>query len=82
MTAEQQLTPFPDGVGYCDIAWSSLTGTQREALMSEDAGRVLYRSVLLGVLRRFELLEQDSVRRTDRGQALVEWVTERGLWTI
>ncbi len=72
------LTPFPDGVGYMENAWRSLTSAQRRALFADICPH-LHHPATLGVLRKFGLLNGEGYR-TPRGQALFDWVTRNGLY--
>lgn len=74
--------PFPDGIGFIDIAWSSLSPAQRRVLA------VVYRSGSLAdcrvstlrVLRAYNLVTTvGAAELTDRGRVLMEWAHTQGL---
>lgn len=76
--------PFPDGQGYMDIAWSSLTPAQRRVLITvhiqgQPDGP---RNATLRVLRAFTLVtEQGAPTLTERGRDLARWVVQTGRWS-
>lgn len=59
-------------------AWAALTSAQRRALVDAGDGH-RHAQPTLRVLRAAGLLDGDN-DRTPRGQALVDWVIERGLY--
>ncbi len=77
-----KLTPFPDGVGYLEYGWSSLSEAQVQMLVAASkrgTGKAFGRITTVRALRRFELLDDDrDPRITERGRDLVAWARQTG----
>jgi hypothetical protein len=70
-------TPFPDGVGYMEYAWSGLSPAQVR-VMSDRFARSGARQTTLAALRGSGLVTSAGLHLTDRGRALVEWAVRTG----
>lgn len=83
-----ELTPFPDGQGYLEHAWSGLSAPQRHSLRAAGRGA---RPHQLHVATRRSLMGRGLIEwnpdvapgtpaivATSRGQALIKWATETG----
>ena len=69
-----ELTPFSDGIGYMENAWSGLSDPQQESLFNAATyGAATGRATTRDVLRRYELIDQRD-RLTERGRDLIAWV--------
>jgi hypothetical protein len=76
-----ELTPFPDGQGYLEHAWSGLSETMRYALADVTQADTRMHPTTRQALDRRGLLDHSGrhMELSDRGQALIKWATETGL---